>query len=262
MILHLTNGDIAAGKLKQQFPSDVVLAWRDALHDGPVPPGLSLQQLSEVRARFVAEAGWASYPETSAYFRRRDAIVANALQFRETVLWFEKDLYDLLQLLQILHQFHQNPVPRLSMAPVNDYIGNIPAPALKVLFPQRRPVPPSRIEAGSAAWQAFRDPDPRALEPHLDAWPVLVRLCEEHPWTTDGLSRTERTVARLRAEGITESLELFRASTLEEEFAWRGDASFLRFLNGARDRDPNYLWDPAARRFELRDASTTPTASR
>lgn len=258
MILHFTNGDIAAERLKTQFPGDVVVPWRDVLHDGPVPPGLALEQLSEVRARFLAEAGWGTYHEAITHFRRRDKFIANALQFYETALWFERDLYDTLQLLQILAFFEQNMTPLLTIVPVIDYLGNTPPMGMKVLFPQRKQVRRAQLESAAAAWEAFRDPDPRAMEAHFEDWPALVRLCEEHPWTTDGLSRSERVLKRLQDEGLTRWRDLFVAYSREEDegMVWRGDASFVRFLNGARDRNPNYLWDPDARRFRLRAEET------
>ena len=43
------------------FPG-IFLPWRDVLHDGPVPDGLSLEKLSEVRAKFIIERNW-GYPE-------------------------------------------------------------------------------------------------------------------------------------------------------------------------------------------------------
>ena len=60
-MLHLTNGDCAVAVISQAV-SGAFLPWRDVLHEGPVRAGLSLEQLSAERARFIAEAGWAIYP--------------------------------------------------------------------------------------------------------------------------------------------------------------------------------------------------------
>jgi hypothetical protein len=38
---------------------DDALPWRDVLHEGPVPGGLAPDELAGVRARFLAESGWA-----------------------------------------------------------------------------------------------------------------------------------------------------------------------------------------------------------
>ena len=252
MILHVTNGDVAAEKLRAQFPKSPVLPWRDVLHAGPVPPGLPLPRLSEVRARFLADAGWTSYAEAIRQFRQRDTIIVNALRFDETVLWFERDLYDALQLLQVLDCLHEYPVARASLVVIKGYFGGTTPMALGIEYGMRKPITRALLASGSAAWHAFRDPDPRALEPHLEKWPALVRLCEEHPWTTDGLSRTERSVGQLQKEGVAGFRDLFSAFNRTEDPVWMGDAPFKRFLEGARDRDPNYLWDPDNRCFRPR----------
>ena len=40
--LHVTNGESAANTLRQTSIGGAVLPWRDALHEGPVRPGLPL----------------------------------------------------------------------------------------------------------------------------------------------------------------------------------------------------------------------------
>jgi len=54
-MLHLTNGDSAAGFLRDSGVADRAVAWRDVLREGPVPPGLTLEAMSQVRARFLAD---------------------------------------------------------------------------------------------------------------------------------------------------------------------------------------------------------------
>ncbi len=48
--LHITNGDADAKKVGETLREET-LPWRDFLHDGPVKPGLLLEELSLVRAR-------------------------------------------------------------------------------------------------------------------------------------------------------------------------------------------------------------------
>ena len=57
-MLHITNGDSAAETIKDVVFSGQILAWRDVLHEGPVPANLSLAQLSQLRAEFIAAQGW------------------------------------------------------------------------------------------------------------------------------------------------------------------------------------------------------------
>ena len=52
-MLHITNGDCAVAVLSRAV-SGTFLPWRDVLHEGPVRAGLSLEQLSAERARFMS----------------------------------------------------------------------------------------------------------------------------------------------------------------------------------------------------------------
>jgi hypothetical protein len=101
-MLHITNGDSAAEGIRQTHLPGTVLAWRNVLHEGPVPTDLSLHELSAVRATFIAAEGWAPADEAAADFARRDATLARFMEHDEVCLWFEHDLYDQLQCLQIL----------------------------------------------------------------------------------------------------------------------------------------------------------------
>ena len=60
-MLHVTNGDCAVEVLRAAGMCGDFLPWRDVLHEGPVDPSLSLADLSVLRARFVADSGWASH---------------------------------------------------------------------------------------------------------------------------------------------------------------------------------------------------------
>jgi len=57
-ILNITNGDYAVEIMKKASISGVFLPWRDALHEGPVPDKLSLEELSKIRAQYIVESGW------------------------------------------------------------------------------------------------------------------------------------------------------------------------------------------------------------
>ena len=86
-MLHITNGDIAAQLVEATGIPGTVLPWRDVLHEGPVPAGLGLQELGEVRAHFLFERGWAqSSEEALREFRERDTTLQAGLAEDEIVL--------------------------------------------------------------------------------------------------------------------------------------------------------------------------------
>jgi len=64
-MLHITSGDSVAGSLRLAKIGGEAQAWRDVLHEGPVPAGLSLNELSEVRASRRSAVDPLEVPESS-----------------------------------------------------------------------------------------------------------------------------------------------------------------------------------------------------
>ncbi|HWI39375.1 MAG TPA: hypothetical protein VNU64_23200 [Burkholderiales bacterium] len=226
-MLHITNGDLAAGVIRRVAPGEVI-PWRDVLHEGPVPAGLSLEELSTERAAFIADAGWGAHAGVLASFRDRDSRLKVAQD--ETVLWFEHDLYDQLQLIQVLDWFASHPVARLSLICEAEYLGPMQPARAARLFEQRKPVTARQLDVAEAAWLAFRSPHPAPLLEVIaqDTSPLpflraaLVRHLQEFPWTTDGLSRTERAILGALRDAPQELGTIFQRT--REEPAFMGDA--------------------------------------
>ncbi|MCJ7754845.1 MAG: hypothetical protein MUP13_09790, partial [Thermoanaerobaculales bacterium] len=214
-----------------------VLPWRDVLHEGPVPAGLPLDDLTAIRAEFISGAGWDDAEQALARLRWRDAILSGFRAYAEVVLWFEHDLYDQLQLLQVLDWFGTadlGPV-RVSLINPKELLGMQSAHRMRELFAARRTVTADVLHLATDAWREFRSPDPSALAeregnpmpalPHLAG--TLTRLLEEYPGTTDGLSRSERQMLQSLADGPLTLPMLFRAAHLErEEAEFLGDLVF------------------------------------
>jgi hypothetical protein len=90
--LHFTNGDSAVAKMRAGGIVGEVIPWRDVLHDGPVPAGLSLGELSKVRAEYIAGEGLGDLERIEREFADRDDMLRRYTDFDEVVLWFEWDL--------------------------------------------------------------------------------------------------------------------------------------------------------------------------
>ncbi len=250
-MLHITNGDSAAGSLRAAGLPGEVLAWRDVLAEGPVPEGLALDDLAPVRARFLAQTGWASYDEALADLRRQYAALAAVTAQDEVVLWFEHDLHDQLQLTQLLDWFatHAHGSTMLSLVMIGEHpdvtpfygLGQLTPEQLAALFPSRLPVTATQLALGQAAWEAFRSLDPTTIEallagetatlPYLRT--ALVRHLEEFPDTDAGLSRTERQILEILAEaGPIPLFEAFKRDMEREEAPFLGDLGFWARMAG------------------------------
>jgi Domain of unknown function (DUF1835) len=249
-MLHITNGDTAADVIRRAGVQGDVLPWRDVLHEGPVPQGLSLEELRGVRAGFIAAAGWASFDDALADFGERDRVLRESLAQDEVVLWFEHDLYDQLQLFQVLDWFaaQDGRASRLSLICNAEYLGSSTSEQLRHRFPGRQAVSASHLNLGRQAWAAFRSPDPTALIEllHQDTsalpflGPALRRHLQQFPSVTNGLSRSEVQALEVIAGGVTRLRDVYRASHHErEEAIFLGDSIFGLYMEAlSRERTP------------------------
>ena len=216
------------------------LPWRDVLHDGPVPHGLALPDLSRVRAEFIASMGWASLDDVLSGFKDRDDLLAACGQFENVILWFEHDLYDQLQLLQILDWFAgQDAVEtRLSLICSDNYLGHQTPGNIAELRRYETEVSQGQLDLAKKAWAAFRNPDPtqwaNLLHHDTDDLQFLhgaiARQLEEYPDTENGLSRTARVCLEIIRDSEVHPGRLFRAYQDTEDRMFMGDLSFWHIL--------------------------------
>jgi hypothetical protein len=243
-VLHVHNGDSAAGTLRRANLPGTHLVYADVLHDGPVPAGLDDERLREVRARFLADSGGSSYEQIMRSFREGDATLERGAQFDEVVLWFEHDLYDQLLLIRHLDWFSRRDLQntRLTLICIGEFpgvepfhgLGQLSTDQLVSLFPRRSPVTAVQFELARRAWTAFRSADPRDVErvaaQDTSALPflagALTRHLQEFPATTNGLSRTEREILSVLEPAPLDPMSLFTAEQLREERVYMGDCWF------------------------------------
>ncbi len=245
-LLHVTNGESAANTLRQAAIGGAVLPWQDALHEGPVP-ALPRLELLRTRARFLADCGWGDRQALLSSLERRDRQLLEALRDNlQVVLWFEHDLYDQLQLLDVLALAQTAPAaPELIVIgsfpgkPSFAGLGELTAGELETLWPSRRRAEPAALERAAGAWSALQAPEPTALAewatretthlPFLAS--ALLRLLEELPAQTDGLSGTERHALEVIACGAHTPPEAFVAAQRLEDAPFLGDTWFYRTLS-------------------------------
>ncbi|MGC9991844.1 MAG: DUF1835 domain-containing protein [Candidatus Cybelea sp.] len=242
--LHITNGDAALYLLGKAGILGTHVAWRDALNDGPVPFGFSLEKTSETRAQYLALRGYGSPIKLIHDFERRDAQVRRAAEFEEVVLWFEHDLYDQLQLLQALTSLAElNLEPgRVATIQSDHYLASMTVDEILPLLPRRRTATAAIFKSARRNWERFTSPSPNELYaaagedaiglPFLRA--AMQRLCEEYPSTRDGLSRSQRQTLLAVAQGAARSDELFTRTQAREEASFLGNRAFSVMLDELR----------------------------
>jgi hypothetical protein len=244
-LLHITNGDSAEAGIRAADPSGDVLPWRDVLHEGPVPAGLSLAELSRVRAEFLAQGEMGDRSELEISFADRDDRLRRFGDHDEVVLWFEWDLYDQLQLIQVLDFFSSfseadlaETGTRLSIVSLAGYLGLTPVGDFAALFSARRDITGEMLATARSAWAAFRSDSPEEMERiSKSEWSALeflpaafARQLEELPAVRGGLSRSERQILEAIAQGPLTFSEIFRRTTEREDRIFCGDATMGRYI--------------------------------
>lgn len=220
------------------------VAWRDALNEGPVPAGLSLEETSALRARYLAQRGYGNPIRLIHDFERRDALVRRAGEFDEVVLWFEHDLYDQLQLLQSLTALDELELEpgRVSVVHSDHYLAGMTVDEIFRLLPKRRTATAAVFKSARRSWERFTSSSPADLAaaagedaiglPFLRS--ALQRLCEEYPWKRDGLSRSQRQALSAVAQGAGRRDDLFARTQAWEEAYFLIEPVFEKILDDLR----------------------------
>jgi hypothetical protein len=239
--LIITNGDSATARLREAGIEAELLPWRDILHDGPVPGGLALAELSRIRSQYLASEFDLTPAQMGGDFRERDAAVRNHARHRRIELWFEHDLVDQLQLIQLLDFFgDEERTDNICLVQANDYLSLQPAEALRALEGTGRDVTLEQFGLASQGWAAFTAETPEALgafaftdEPALPYLAsALRRLLQELPATDSGLSLTEQRLLTALADGPRKIGQLFEIMQAQEEARFLGDSAFFQRIDG------------------------------
>ena len=228
--LHVASGTCTTRTIEAAGIGGACSIWADPLYEGPVPGGLNDTQLLDVRRRYLAgpaDLTWSAWTgnnpslDPANDLRQWRATVGRHESYDELMLWFEHDLFDQLNLIQLLtwirdHLPATKPVSLICIGsfpgrPDFKGLGELTPDELASLLETRRPINGPHYELARRAWRAFREPTPTPLDelrqddtsalPFLA--PAITRFLQEYPWTTDGLSRTERRLLELaNGDGI------------------------------------------------------------
>jgi len=258
--LHVANGTSVTMTLEAAGVPGTYSIWADPLHEGPVPAGLTDTELLNVRQEFLAPAdGDEVWLNPKNDMRRWREVIARHESYDELVLWFEHDLFDQLNLIQLLtwireHVPDTKPVSLICIGsfpgrPDFKGLGELAADELAPLFETRAPVADAQYALAKRAWEAFRQPTPEAIDtlrreqttvlPFLEE--ALTRFLQEYPWTSDGLSRTERRLLQLASEGSVMLAKVFPQMGRDDRFYTVTDLSLLTTAEEMSESSPPLL---------------------
>lgn len=252
-VLHIHNGDSAAGTAQKSDIPGEHLAWREALVCGPAPGDLAAAEFRQVRAQHLADAYGANFEKTVQELQIQEEKLARFSDHDEVVLWFEHDLFCQVQLIYLLDWFAQHELgqTRLSLICINEFpgvegfrgFGELSAEQLAALFPQRQEVTQPQLDLGSKAWLAYSSSRASELlallSSDVSALPFLKHALSKHvqrfPAIGNGLGKVERVGLDLVAKGFCNFRSLFPAFARREPEYGFGDAQFYLELKRLAD---------------------------
>lgn len=226
-MVHITNGDAVAEKLRRWAGEPRLIIWHDILHEGPLPAGLPLEAFTDARIQWLESNGYVSGEK----LRERDRQLRRLVARDSLWLWFEDDLYDQLQLLQALHFLREEG---LTQSP--HFLVDIPrdmrVEEMAALAAAKQRITEAMLDTGARAWaaltaghaEALLETDLSAL-PHLR--PAIERLLQHGPEN----NRVQQTIRQLLRDGGKTAQQLFTAYQQTEERPFLGDSTFVRYLD-------------------------------
>lgn len=244
-VLNIVNGDACIDIMKEADIQGDFLAWRDFLHEGPVPTNTSLEELSKIRSKFISDFGFGTFQKIHLNFLQRNNKLSNYYKYDKVVLWFEHDLYDQLQLIQILSWFSEQNLEKtdLTLIATNNYLGESSAQQIKKLLRYETPIIQEHFKLAKEAWLAFGQETPEAFFKLLDKPTAILpflkgaiyRMLEEYPNTTCGLSRSEYQALLIISNGINNKFDIFTKYQTFEERKFMGDIIFWKILDNFQE---------------------------
>ena len=235
-MLHLHNGDIVNVLARRAGIPGRHIPFRETLITGPVRPNLAMQEWIEERARFLSEHYTENLLRTRNELLEQEQLLDRARDEEEVVLWFEHDLFCLVNLIYLLTRLSK--CRRLSIIWCSTPLGTMEDEEVSKQYHSRYAVAPAMLNAAALAWRAYTSDDATQLNKMLDAdfvdFPFLrdgfLLHASRFPSTRNGLGEVEqRAMAGIDA-GATDFVTLFtRFDQSPPRFGF-GDGEFLRHL--------------------------------
>jgi len=243
-MLHIHNGDSSANTLRQSAIPGPQFAFRESLLTGPTPAGIAGESWRRLRATHLAESYGVDSEECARALQRQDEMLAGLADHDEVIMWFEHDLFCQLNLIYLLDWFQGRDLgtTKFSLICIDRFpgvadfrgLGQLTAEQLASLFPTRHEITAAELKLASAAWEAYRSPDPRAIErllredtaalPFLGA--ALLAHLARFPSARNGLGRIENRGLELIDQGVGLFSDLFSSFAASESVYGLGDLQF------------------------------------
>ena len=239
--LHILNGDFALELWRQCGFTGQSLVWRETYLEGPLPETDDLRVFWAARAEFLSHFVELADKDKSVIYRhlqRMDEAILGLPDKSNLRLWFDACIFDQTILMRILYLLNRNK------ADVTVFLNCCDSSCLgkedfKEGDSKRVQLLPHDFEVAEEAWTHFIRKDAEGLmqiieRERFERMPkmkvALLRCIDEIP-DARGLTRTQRQILKLIADGRHSFIEIFKGLDAFEEFPFLGDTACQRQLD-------------------------------
>lgn len=239
--LHILNGDHALELWKQCGFRGQSLVWRETYLEGPLPDTDDLDVFRNARAEYLSHFEELAGIDKSRLYRhlqKMDNAVCLLPEDAVLMLWFDSCMFDQTILMRILSLLNRKQTAQKVFLYCCD--GNC---LKKADFMQgvseKIQLQPHDLAAAGEAWTLFIRKDGDGIKRLLELEPfvrlpkmkkALLRCIDEIP-DRNGLSRTQRQILKLVADGRHSFMEIFKGLAAFEEYPFLGDTACQRLLD-------------------------------
>jgi hypothetical protein len=236
-MIHIHNGDSVATTARRALLPGRHVAFRESLITGPVRDGLAVTEWIEDRARFLSEqSGENLLRARNDLLDQEQLLDSLRAGDEEIVLWFEHDLFCLVNFLYILVRLAKSR--RLTMVWSAKALGVMTEEELVTAYMSRAALPPMMLRIAAEAWKAYTSDDPTSLNRFVNQeWPDFAFLRDgmtlhamRFPSVRNGLGEVEQRALAGIDDGATDFGSLFARFDNSPPRYGLGDGEFLRHL--------------------------------
>ena len=239
--LHILNGDYALELWKQCGFTGQSLVWRETYIEGPLPDTDDLVVFRAARAEYLSHFVELANMDKSRIYRhlqKMDETVLALPDKSRVMLWFDSCFFDqtmLMRIMYLLNRIKTDVIVFLyccdgNCLRINDF---------KDGESQRVQLLPYDLKVAEEAWTLFIRNNPNGLmqligREQFERLPkmkkALLRCVDEIP-DKNGLTRNQRQILKIVADGRHSFMEIFKGLDAFEEYPFLGDTACQRQLD-------------------------------
>ncbi len=242
MKIHILNGDALVEIFPEQEIEGKIIVIREAFVEGPVSIQLD-EAFWKKRGEFIHQAYGADQEDYAIQFLDQLRLLDDLVETDEVYLWFEDDLFCVVNMLFSIYYISQRGTPQLyRIFPEADHVmwkgfGNAKEKDLVEMYHQKVQLSGEEIELTKQLWEAYVSSDLERLKvlsnSDTEAFRYLPKVIQAHLErnTEDVLSgRPYQTLIDILQSGTSNFYEIYDAFWKRDAIYGFGDMQVYNML--------------------------------